>query len=230
MKTAVHLLILMFISISVIFYSCGDQLLNPDTGIKNNLEFSYTSSKDTSTQAKNIITLDNVKILLKDVTLISVAGDSSYFYKGQFIVYLDMNNTVNTFGSGLIFPGSYDRIKFEVHKPELNEPVPDPEFRDSSGNYSLVVKGHFNGKRFTYKSAKSAEQILNFPKIITLDTTSRGNVTLLIRPQIWFKKNNEYLDPSDPKNSNDIDDVIKNNMNQNFKAFKDYDKNGIPDN
>ena len=230
MKAAVQLLILMFVSFSVIFYSCGDLLTDPETVSKNNLEFSYISSKDTSSKTTNIIILDNVKILIKDVTLVSETDDSSYFYKGLFVIYLNLKNTVTTFGSGLITPGSYDRIRYEVHKLELNEQSPDPEFSDSLGNYSVVAKGYFNGRRFTYKSSISAEQILNFPAKITLDTTSKGNVTMLVRPQIWFKKNNEYMDPRDPGNTNDIDNMIKNNINQNFRAFKDYDKNGIPDN
>ena len=37
------------------------------------------------------------------------------------------------------------------------------------------------------------------------------------------------MDPFDPANMNDIDNNIKDNIKLNFKAFKDDDKNGIPD-
>ena len=42
-------------------------------------------------------------------------------------------------------------------------------------------------------------------------------------------KNGAFLDPKDPANSNDIDNNIKDNINHNFKAFRDNDRNGIPD-
>jgi len=42
-----------------------------------------------------------------------------------------------------------------------------------------------------------------------------------------FIKSSVYLFPGDP--SNDIDYNIKDNFKKNFKAFKDNDKNGLPD-
>jgi hypothetical protein len=52
---------------------------------------------------------------------------------------------------------------------------------------------------------------------------------MIVRPYIWFIKDGAYLDPNNPANSNDIDNNIKNNINHNFKAFKDDDRNGVPD-
>ena len=52
---------------------------------------------------------------------------------------------------------------------------------------------------------------------------------MVVRPYIWFLKNGAYLDPRDPANSNDIDNNIKDNIKNNFKAFKDDDRNGLPD-
>jgi len=52
---------------------------------------------------------------------------------------------------------------------------------------------------------------------------------MIVKPYIWFIENGIYIDPRDPVNSNDIDNNIKDNINQNFKAFKDNDKNGLPD-
>jgi hypothetical protein len=92
-----------------------------------------------------------------------------------------------------------------------------------------VVKGRFNGTPFIYKSTKSAKQKINYPTIVTLYTETKTNVTLLIRPQIWFIKDNDYLDPTNPVNWNDIDNNIKDNIKGNFKAFKDNNKDGIPD-
>ena len=117
------------------------------------------------------------------------------------------------------------KIKFEIHKPNNNDPIPDPEFRDAQGNYSVIAKGSYNGVPFIYKSKKSAHQILSFPNNLVITESAKTNVTLKVNPYTWFISNGVYLDPTDTANENDID----NNIKDSFKAFKDDDKNGIPD-
>ncbi len=228
MKTRYIFIIIFLLLVSATFYSCNN---NSTNSAIDNFELSYTSSRDTVlTDVSNILILDTVKILLKDIKLnVASSNDSSNFKVGPYVLFLNLTSNVNTIGSGYIPAGNYDKIKFEVHKLETTETPPDPEFRDSLGNYSAVVKGRFNGTRFVYKSTKSAKQIINYPTIVTLYTESITNVTLLIRPQIWFIKNNDYLDPNNQANWNDIDNNIKDNINQNFKAFRDNNKDGIPD-
>src|SRR3972149_3663480 len=126
------------------FYGCSDSTVTPQA---DNLSFSVTSSADSIGDSQNILILDTVKILLKEIKL-NVANanqDSTNFKVGPFVLFLDLSSSVNFISSALIPAGSYDKIKFEVHK------------------------------------------------------------------------------------LNDIDNNIKDNINQNFKAFKDNDKNGLPD-
>ncbi|HEY5534403.1 MAG TPA: hypothetical protein VIL99_05660 [Ignavibacteria bacterium] len=233
MKTRYIFIIFLFLLVSATFYSCNDNSTNPAI---DNFELSYTSSRDTVlTDASNILILDTVKILLKDIKLnVASTGDSSNFKVGPYVLFLNLTSSnltssVNSIGTGFIPAGSYDKIQFEVHKLETNETPPDPDFRDSLGNYSVVVKGRFNGTPFVYKSTKSAKQKINYPTIVTLYTETKTNVTLLIRPQIWFMKDNDYLDPNNTANWSDIDNNIKDNIKGNFKAFKDNNKDGIPD-
>ena len=131
--------------------------------------------------------------------------------------------------SAIIPEGDYDKVKFEIHKLNDNEALPDPEFADSNGRYSVIVKGRYLGNQFVYKSSKSAHQILNFPVNVSVSSASKSYVTLLVKPYIWFLNNGVYLDPSNPANSNDIDNNIKNNFKNCLKAFKDGDRNGVPD-
>ena len=200
--------------------------------VGNNLDVSYIGATDTADHAGNLI-LDTVKILLKDIKLNAAStDDSTNFRTGPFVLYINLSNPaiLQTIGSAYIPPGTYGKIKFEVHKLEGGESVPDPEFADSTNTYSVVAKGTFNGARFVYKSDKSAKQQLAFPNSLTVTTTS-SNVTIKIEPYIWFidQGTGMYLDPTLPSNHNNIDNNIKNNINANFKAFKDNDKNGLPD-
>jgi hypothetical protein len=210
------------------FYSCNKT--SPVTSQADNLSFSAMSSADSVGDAQNIIILDTVKILIKDIKL-DVADnhqDSSDFKIGPFILFLNLTSSINTISSAIIPYGDYEHVKFEVHKLNDNEAVPDPEFADVNGRYSVIVKGFYLGNYVVYRSSKSAHQILNFPNNVSI-SAAYSNITMIVKPFIWFIKNGAFLDPKDPANSNDIDNNIKDNINHNFKAFRDNDRNGIPD-
>ena len=228
-KINITMLILAFIISAAVFYSCGDSSTNSTQ--TDNLSFSTMSSTDSIGDSQNIIILDTVKILIKDIKL-NVANnnqDSTNFKVGPFVLYLNLSSGINEISSAIISAGIYDKIKFEIHKLNDNELVPDPDFADVNGRYSVIVKGRYLGNNFVYKSDKSAHQILNFPVSVPIVSGNLSNITLIVKPYIWFISNGVYLDPGDPSNSNDIDNNIKDNIKNNIKAFKDNDKNGIPD-
>ena len=210
------------------FYSCGDSTTSTQA---DNLNFSVMSSADSVGDSQNILVLDTVKILIKDIKLdLATSGeDSSQFKIGPFVLFLNLSSTISTISSSTLIVGEYKRVKFEVHKLEDIEAIPDPEFADANGRYSVIIKGWYFGNYFVYKSTKSAHQILNFPSTLPITAAYLSNITLVVKPYIWFIKNGVYLDPREPANSNDIDNNIKDNINHNFKAFKDNDRNGLPD-
>ncbi len=226
-KNKISALILAVLISTAGLYGCSDTTTAPQA---DNLSFSSTSSID-SVGDQSYLILDTVKILIKDIKLnvANVNEDSTNFKVGPFVLFLNLTSSINTIDFAIIPAGSYDKIKFEIHKLNDNEAVPDPDFADANGRYSVVVKGSYFGNYFVYKSTKSAHQQLSFPNSLPISSASLSNITLIVKPYIWFIKNGLYLDPRDPANSNDIDNNIKDNINQNFKAFKDNDRNGLPD-
>ncbi len=212
------------------FYGCNEST----TGIQQqteNLSFSGMSSADSVGDAQNILILDTVKILIKDIKLelSNTTEDSCGFKVGPFVLFLNLSSSINTISSAIIPAGDYKKIKFEIHKLNDNELVPDPDFADENGRYSVVVKGWYLGNYFVYKSTKSAHQKLQFPVSIPISAAAVSNITMIVKPYIWFIKNGSWLNPFDISNSNDIDNNIKDNINHNFKAYKDDDRNGFPD-
>ncbi len=230
LKNKVSTMILAVMISAAAFYSCNNSTVtSPQT---DNLSFSSMSSVDSAGDSQNILVLDTVKILIKDIKLDLATGseDSSQIKIGPFVVFLNLQSlTVVTVSTALIPAGSYNRVKFEVHKLEDAEAIPDPEFADANGRYSVIIKGFYLGNYFVYKSTKSAHQILNFPANIPVSVGLLTNITMVVKPYIWFISNGVFLDPRDPANSNDIDNNIKNNINHNFKAFKDDNRDGLPD-
>lgn len=206
---------------------CNEDTVAPQG---NNIEMSVIGSED-STDAIGLLIITEAKLLIKDIKL-NVANsnqDTNNFRTGPYVINLNLAGNVNFMDEGFIPAGTYDKVRFMIHKLDNNETVSDPDFADSLGRYSAVVKGTFAGIPFVYKSDKSAHQKLQADNSLQLSITGKTNITLRVKPYIWFIKNGQYLDPNDPNNRNDIDNNIKDNINNNFKWFKDADKNGQPD-
>ncbi len=201
------------------------------TAQADNVDFSVMSSGDSVGDNIGILVLDTVKVLIKDIKLnVSNSNeDSTNFKVGPYVLYLNMISNVNIISNAFIPEGTYDKVRFMIHKLGNNEPVPDPDFEDVNGRYSIVVKGRYAGLSFVFKTDRSAHQKLTFPGNLHTSATGRSNITLNIKPYIWFIKNGLYLDPMDAANLNDIDNNIKANINNNFKIFVDNDRNGQPD-
>lgn len=225
MKKYTILLILIVIS-AFIYVSCKDNSVST----ADNLDFSIISDKYLTDNPADSLFLDTVKVLIKDIKLNVASGsDSTNFKVGSFVLYLNLNSSVNTISTAMIPAGTYDKVKFEIHKLEDTETPPDPDFKDSSGRYSVIVKGKYNSVPFVFKTDPSVHQKLSFPGNLIVTSTGKSNITLKVSPYIWFYKNGLLLNPNESGNKNDIDNNIKNNVNNNFKAFKDDNKDGNPD-
>ncbi len=221
------LIIIPFFFLIIGFYGCGDTTTTPQA---DNLSVSYMSNADT-TDNVSILQLDTVKILIENIKLnVSGNSDTTNFKVGPYVFYLNLSASINTVATAYIPAGTYDKVIFDIHKLDDNETPPDPDFVDSSGRYAVVVKGRFNGIAFVFKSDKSVHQKLNFPNSLIVTSTGLSNITIVARPYIWFYDNGVLLDPNNPSNKSIIENNIKDNVNNNFKAFKDNDKNGVPDN
>ncbi len=217
---------LILIALLASINGCKEDAIAPQG---DNVDLSIKSTRD-STDA-SVLQLDTVKLLISDIKL-NVSNnnqDSTNFKTGPYVLYLNWAPILQVVTSTYIPPGTYDKVRFMVHKLNDNEPVPDPDFADVNGRYSVVVKGSFNDSAFVFKSDKSAHQKLTFPGSLVVSSTGYSNITLQIDPYIWFYVNGLFIDPRDPVNKVIIENNIKDNINANFKIFVDNDRNGQPD-
>jgi hypothetical protein len=190
----------------------------------DNISLSVQSSDNMSDNSGIVIT--EAKGLL---TEIEVESDSSskQVKAGPIVVQLDIAGINKVMTSGIIPTGTYRKIKFQLHKPEDSETIPDQEFREgSSGNkrYSFIIKGTYNGASFVYKSKKTINIVMDLTS--PLNFTAKSNLTILFDKLKWFTNASGDINPNDSGNENEIDDNLKNSFR---KAFKDDDKNGVPD-
>lgn len=209
----------------VVLLSCGNNgVTTPDTTTGNNTSVSVKLDDNVQMGYTNI-SITEAKFLIKSVEYeLEGTGIEKEVELGPDIVSMNVNGNINTILNGRVPAGVYDRIKFEVHKPEDNEYIPDPDFTNE-GRWSFIIKGSYNNSPFVYRSGKSQNLVINFNKPVNLQS-AEINITMLVNKLLWFVVNGIEIDPRDHNYENEIDDNIKNSFR---RAFKDNDKNGLED-
>jgi len=176
------------------------------------------------------IALSSAKVLIKKIAFHSALSDDTADVKsGAVVVSLRLDGSPNEVILADIRPGVYDRIRFQLHKPEDGELVGDPEFAGSmsgSDRYCAVAKGVFDGASFDYRSRQNATQEILLAAPVVVEDGGRVNVTLVVNPSSWFRFNDAVLNPMDPSNADRIDENIKASFEG---AYRDNDHDGSPD-
>lgn len=214
-------------AVLMLLVSCGENVtVTPQASV--NLK---EDSTVTDVSLDTVLIVDSAKFLIETVRL-HRSNDSSTVKLGPFRVYINLSGTLTQWGINGIPAGTYDKISFKIHKHNPGaEPLPDndSDFVNTIGpvGYSAIIGGTFDGNNFVYRSPKSAHQKVNIdPPLIIPEGGTVYNATLVVQWRKWFLKNGYYMDPRDPANENDIDNNIKDSFN---KAFRDNNKDGIPD-
>lgn len=221
---------MLFILLIAVIAGCGDSsvAVNNNGSNADNTSMSVLADNNANDNPADIV-ITEAKALITEVELeTEPSGTSEGIRIEPFVIHFNTGGALVSAASRDMPVGTFSRIKFKIHKPEDNESIPDPEFREgSSGNqrYSFIVKGTYNGISFVFKSRRSVNMLFNFPFPIETGNIFR-NITLVVNPGDWFKNGSIVIDPNDPANENIIEDNIKNSFK---RAFKDDDKNGLPD-
>jgi hypothetical protein len=229
-KNKIILLSGILLALSLYTLGCGDSMVSPSSQGNSNgsLTLSLKTSGNSNDDPLNIV-IDQAKLLVKKVEFEAQGSENeNEIEEGPFVINIDLAGGIKEISAGTIPSGAYDKVKFQIHKPDDNETPPDPEFKNgNSGNqrYSFIIKGTINGERFVYKSKKSIDLVVNLVSPINVQNI-QNNITILLTQRIWFLINGNTVDPRDPAHENEIDDNLKNSFSQ---AFKDDDRNGEPD-
>jgi len=174
------------------------------------------------------LVITEAKALIKEVELEMENGVDRDLKLEPFVINFTLNGSLKEALTNFTVRDKYTKIKFQIHKPEDNETPPDPEFKEGpSGNqrFSFIIKGIYNGNNFVYKSKKSANVVISFNKVENFNI-SKSNITVLFNKLKWFRNGSTEINPNDQQFENLIDDNIKNSF---LRAFRDDDKNGMPD-
>ena len=177
----------------------------------------------------DVIVINEAKVLITDIQYERERdGLNQLHHTGPYAVNLAIDGSLKEIMKGYIVRDIYTKAKFQVHKAEDGQQIPDPEFIEGSGEnqrYSMIIKGTYNGAAFVYKSKRSMDIVINLSKISNIKNKTH-NFTLLFNKTGWFMNGSTVLNPNLGQNADLIDNNIKNSFR---KAFLDDNKDGVED-
>lgn len=163
------------------------------------------------------ITVNEVKLFIREMKL-EGARITRDFNIRDFILNVPTEESPFEITHVDIPRGFYDELDLDIRKPESKIELDDSEFRDGSGSYSLVVKGTFNGVDFTYRSEEDYKFEADISPHLEILSGQTTVIALTIDFEGWFMGDKDgYLDPSDSRNTKQINDNIKDS----FSDFED---------
>ena len=200
-----------------------------------------------------VIALGNDTILVRSIELVLreielkrvevVACDSvpdnddcEEFEAGPVLVSVPLGNVATeTMVSLLAPPGMYNRLEFEIHKPESSD---DAAFIAAHPNFdgvSIRVTGTYSqaGTRsdFVYTSDLGAEQEVFIDPALTVSDGVSTNVTLRLDIGSWFVNagGTALIHPATANKGQPNESVAKDNIQSSIDAFHDDDRDGHDD-
>lgn len=218
--------------LALVVQSCSDDTTNPATQVEIFAEMSSKTAQvilpdkdNTIKQAfgdnADSIRISKVRILVKRLKLHRSAEDTVSGDKevkaGPFLITIDSAGQ-RSISSSTIQDGSYDKVKFEIHRfssSEISTYLNDPIFADfvTGDRYSTIIDCRVfkNGQSFPYsfRSEATSNLSLALDPPFTINNGTVGALLLQLQPSLTFKIGGELLDPRDPRNKKDIENGLK---------------------
>jgi hypothetical protein len=168
------------------------------------------------------VLISRVRFVFSDMKMHLDGADSSddkgVVQTGPFIMDYRPGMIIHN-DSASIPVGTYDRIKYEIHKLKDGEDdaaIADPDFADfvkDGARYTYIIEGVIyngnNASAFTFYSSKNENLNLSFDIPITVIDGGYAPVTLQFDPTMIFKQGSKPLDPRYEENRNDIEKMVK---------------------
>lgn len=195
--------------------------VSSDMQVRMQVHAGQTAAKSTSSadSANSGIVINEVKLFIEEMELESVQSDSLDLEIENFIVNLPLDGSPFLLSEVVIPSGLYSEFELEIEKPgDEDVLVEDPEFRDETGSYSIVVKGTHNDADFTFRSDEDFEIELELNPL--LEITEGGGSLLVVGVDVfrWFKgEDGSDLDPNSFENI----DQINENIEASFEGFEE---------
>lgn len=186
------------------------------------------------------IVFTSVQLVLREIELDHVGGtvcdttasdDCEELEIGPILLDLPLGAGADRQFTVAIDTGSYDKIQFEVHKPESSDDAGFIALHPEFDGVSIKATGTWNGTPFTYTSDLDVEQEYSISPPLVVTETSGANVTLRVDLAGWFLNQaaDGLIDPMTANKGGQLEGEVKSNIEASLNAFEDDDHDGADD-
>ncbi len=221
MKIQVISVLLLF---ALIVGSCSDSTSPSQTNIsfrsgisESSVSASVNPKSDEVQSGITEIKINTVRILLNEIK-VKLNSEDKKVRTGPAVYTITPDSQSVEFANADLPSGSIEQIKFEFHRfssSELATYQNNNTFKDfaTADRYSVIITGikkvGDTETPFEYKSKMTANLTYNITPPLVIDDKSTTYIDFVFQPEFVFKKTGALIDPDDPKNFNDIDNLLK---------------------
>lgn len=201
-------------------------------------------ASDTQIVGGSTLIITKVELVLRQIELrladgtTCVAGDGDdddddceEFEIGPVLVDLPLTPGAEQAFEADVPPGTYDRVDFEIHKPDDGDPA-DQLFIQQNPDFaeiSIRVTGTFDGVPFVHTTELDVEQELTLvPNLVVVEGVAT-NLTIFVSIGSWYLVNGALVDPATANTGGANESEVNNNIKDSFTAFEDPDGSGSDD-
>ena len=226
----------LFISIvALLLASCSDDATSPDgmaevkviSSMENSTVEVVTGKKGFLAEGIDSLVVTKFRMLISSIKLhgkLDSEDKDESLKTGPYVLKADSTNSFYYLTDHSVPEGSYDKIKFEIHKFPESERVNyegDTLFGEFATNdkYTILIDGYYyeNGEEipFEFKSNKTENLSIKFDPAVELNDDEVNNIDLDINPELLFVKDGAIIKPTED-NWKDIE----KNIHSAIKALK----------
>lgn len=200
------------------------------------------STPETIMVGTDVIVLESVQLVLRQIELEGVDGacadsiasdDCAEIEIGPMIVDLPLGGGAEHAISAQVLAGTYDEIKFKIHRPESGSAEDQPfiQANPTFADVSIRVTGTWNGEAFTYEGQQGYEQEISLGTPIVV-TDAPAHLTLATDVGMWFvnEAGTGLVDPRLALTGLAFESLVEHNIELSFEAFEDDNRDGQADN
>ncbi len=203
-----------------------------------------SAAPDTVTAGTDVLVLDKVELVLRELELERVNDDACDDLPGQShddCEELDLGPLLLDLPLGpgaarqftvAVDTGTFDEIEFEIHKPEDDGNAAERAFLQANPDFrgiSIRASGTFNGEPFVFTSDLSAEQELDLVPPLVITEATAIDVTLFVDVRSWFRNGTALVDPRTANRGGPAEGLVKENIKRSIEVFEDDDHDGHDD-
>lgn len=241
MKTRFTLITSIFVVGSVLFTGCNVLQSDHNEPAMATVEFKAltgqnagkTSATHFGTTMSGHVELEEIKLYVDRIQMVHSVDDTLNFRIRNSILTLPLDGSPLVVSESEIPVGVYKRFQFKIGNP-MNPRSPrapqisDPDFIGNNKNYSVVVKGTYEGQPFEFKSDKVF--VFNYkmdPPMMVTDSESIA-LNIAIDVEKWFvSRQGVALDPTNQRDHKWIEQNIRSSfMTLNRHFFAGDESNG----